>query len=203
MQVFGFDTLRITRDAKAEYVLPVPMGSPENYYGDFGLLRTPSGGTTRIDAWTLPASVPPGAVATAKSNSNGCPAADQFTSTPTAATTLVNDVNTSNNQWAVDATNNHVACFGNFGFNLPAGGTVTGIEVRLEAYATDATGCSLQVDLSYGNASGSFTTGAGIGCQDAGPDRRGGRRAAIFGPGRLLGQHERHVEPHPLDGRPS
>lgn len=163
MQIFGFDTLRITRDAKAEYVLPVPMGSPENYYGVFGLVRTPSGGTTRVDAWTLPASIPPGAVATAKSNSNGCPASDQFTSTPTAATTLVNDVNTSNNQWAVDSTAGHVACFGSFGFNLPAGGTVTGIEVRLEAYALDATGCTLQVDLSYGNASGSFTTGSGTG----------------------------------------
>ena len=28
-----------TRDSKAEYVLPVPMGSPENYYGVFGLVR--------------------------------------------------------------------------------------------------------------------------------------------------------------------
>ena len=163
MQIFGFDTLRITRDAKAEYVLPVPMGSPENYYGVFGLLRTPAGGVNVTTAHTLPAAPPPGAVATAKSNSNGCPAADQWTSTPTAATTLVNDVNTSNNQWAVDATNNHVMCFGNFGFVLPGGATVTGVEVRLEAYATDPAGCSLQVDLSFGNAAGSFTTGAGTG----------------------------------------
>ena len=30
----------------ASFVLPVPMGSPENYYGVFGMLRTPGGGET-------------------------------------------------------------------------------------------------------------------------------------------------------------
>ena len=33
-------------DAKAEYVLPVPMGSPENYYGVFGLTRGLTSSTT-------------------------------------------------------------------------------------------------------------------------------------------------------------
>ena len=39
MGLFGFDNVNVSRTAKAEYVLPVPMGSPENYYGVFGLTR--------------------------------------------------------------------------------------------------------------------------------------------------------------------
>ena len=33
MRVFGINSINATRTAKAEYVLPVPMGSPQNYYG--------------------------------------------------------------------------------------------------------------------------------------------------------------------------
>ncbi len=39
--------------SKAEYVLPVPMGSPENYYGVFGLLRHPGGGVTTVTTNTF------------------------------------------------------------------------------------------------------------------------------------------------------
>ena len=39
LSLFGFDEVNVDRTAKAEYVLPVPMGSPENYYGVFGLTR--------------------------------------------------------------------------------------------------------------------------------------------------------------------
>ena len=31
--LFGLATFNASRDSKAEYVLPVPMGSPQNYYG--------------------------------------------------------------------------------------------------------------------------------------------------------------------------
>ena len=34
MKVFGINTLSITRTAVAEYVLPLPMGSPEPYFGN-------------------------------------------------------------------------------------------------------------------------------------------------------------------------
>ena len=33
MRVFGINSINATRSAKAEFVLPVPMGSPQNYYG--------------------------------------------------------------------------------------------------------------------------------------------------------------------------
>src|ERR1035437_6002628 len=35
MRVFGINSIQATRTAKAEFVLPVPMGSPENYYGGY------------------------------------------------------------------------------------------------------------------------------------------------------------------------
>jgi hypothetical protein len=33
IRIFGIDSIRATRDARAEFTLPVPMGSPEDYYG--------------------------------------------------------------------------------------------------------------------------------------------------------------------------
>ncbi len=44
-RVFSITDLPASVTGAAEFVLPVPMGSPENYYGVFGLLRT--AGTTR------------------------------------------------------------------------------------------------------------------------------------------------------------
>ena len=46
MRMFGITKITATRTSHAVYVLPVPMGSPLNYYGDFGKVRTPGGGTT-------------------------------------------------------------------------------------------------------------------------------------------------------------
>lgn len=46
MRVFGIDTLTASRRAKAEYVLPVPMGSPQAYYGINELER--SGGQSKL-----------------------------------------------------------------------------------------------------------------------------------------------------------
>ncbi|MGZ6312017.1 MAG: pilus assembly protein TadG-related protein [Candidatus Limnocylindrales bacterium] len=37
MRLFGINTLTASRRAKAEYVQPVPMGSPQNYYGVYQL----------------------------------------------------------------------------------------------------------------------------------------------------------------------
>jgi hypothetical protein len=58
LRVLGIASLPESRRAKAEYVLPVPMGSPENYYGVFGPLRKPNGGA---DLWRSPNCTPPDA----------------------------------------------------------------------------------------------------------------------------------------------
>ena len=49
MRIFGIGTITATRTAKAVYVQPVPMGSPENYYGIY-CLTTPS--NSNCDATT-------------------------------------------------------------------------------------------------------------------------------------------------------
>jgi hypothetical protein len=146
-RVFGFNSFPSRKDAKAEYVLPVPMGSPDPYYGVFGELRHPGGGvttytTTPGDTGWLPAS------ATKGTNTWSGPG----------------NVYTSNNSRATSATNNQAQAWGNFNISLPGGATVTGIEVGLEANRTNTagtqTGCRLSVDLSWDNGT-SYTSGTG------------------------------------------
>jgi len=45
MRLIGFETLMVTRRASAEFSLPIPMGSPQNYYG-LGQFQEPVGGGT-------------------------------------------------------------------------------------------------------------------------------------------------------------
>ena len=45
-RAFGIAAFPAVRDSKSEFVLPVPMGSPDAYYGVFGMLRHPGGGVT-------------------------------------------------------------------------------------------------------------------------------------------------------------
>ena len=154
MQIFGFDTLRITRDAKAEYVLPVPMGSPENYYG---VVRAAPDAERWCErgraAHTLPATllrVPlprpsPTATAAPPRTSGRARRRRRRPSSTTSTRATTSGPSTRRTTTCCASGTSVSSC------RLVA--TVTGVEVRLEAYATDPTGCSLQVDLSYGNAS--------------------------------------------------
>src|SRR5262245_43171409 len=45
-RVVGLNSFPGAREAKADYALPVPMGSPENYYGVFGMTRGLTSSTT-------------------------------------------------------------------------------------------------------------------------------------------------------------
>ncbi len=183
MQIFGFDTLRISRDAKAEFVLPVPMGSPENYYGVFGTVRSPDGGTF---VPTNPAPLGPRVsignpgIISSSTTSTNTTSADGSCSTqstmiwsqhPTGTQNTLDDrVATSNNQWITSADNTDRICFGNLGFAVPnptppnTGPNITGIEVRIEGFASDTSGCQINVDLMWGAATtGNNTTGAALG----------------------------------------
>jgi hypothetical protein len=133
MRVFGFDRIPATRSSKAEYVLPVPMGSPENYYGFFGPLRLPDGpGNT---GWLTPTTVPSG---------DWVSAANAYA---------------SDNQYATQNSDvTPYQAYGGFGVTIPAGATVEGIEVQVEARSTDSGGCRLGVELSW---DGSAVTGSG------------------------------------------
>jgi Flp pilus assembly protein TadG len=53
MRVFGITTIQAVGNAKAAFTLPVAMGSPENYYGVFGLVR----GLTTTSVWGTTTSI--------------------------------------------------------------------------------------------------------------------------------------------------
>ncbi|MBI3748584.1 MAG: hypothetical protein HY262_07045 [Chloroflexi bacterium] len=130
MHLFGINTLQATRTAKAEYVLPVPMGSPLNYFGAFGALR----GTIHVDSgfWFATATMPP-------------------TGTWTNVNNALLDADTTNTEYA-ETSNENPQGFGNF--NIPLRGTSQsfvakgGIEVKVVGHASVAAGCKVQVDIS-------------------------------------------------------
>lgn len=127
--LIGMDIIDITRKAEADYVLPVPMGSPQNYYGVGDFLKI-SGGTTVTTPDQYPTGVDSGG---AWSTTNGA-----YASGGTAATGSKNDQQV----------------FKNFGLTVPAGYTIRGIEVQVRAKST-ATKCQVGVEL---RAAGTYTT---------------------------------------------
>lgn len=142
MRIFGLPSIQATRSAKAEFVLPVPMGSPQNYYG-VGFFEGQTGGPL---------------------TPNG-PRAPTWSQT----TDPYKDFNnpdrawSSNDQYATGVvgtgTNGDTQGYGNFGFNLGAGLTIAGIEIKVEAKASDPVGCQLQVELSWDNGATYTATG--------------------------------------------
>ena len=155
MRVIGISSITTSRSSKAEYALPVPMGSPQNYYG-VGLLRDAIVTTT-----TTPGTSTPGdsgwRVAT------GAPSGGQWSSTSGGVTSAVNS---NDNQYAYETTNNQSQQWRDFGLAIPnPTGTQTvaiaGIEVRLtDAHISAACATSvnrLSVDLSW-NGGGQWST---------------------------------------------
>ena len=102
------------------------MGSPLNYYG-VGDFRIPTAGTA------------PG--------NTGARAA---TATPTP-TGWSNASSAFADGGSTHASNNNGGQqgYGNFGFSIPAGSTIDGIEVRVKARSSDSSGCQIGVDLSW------------------------------------------------------
>jgi Putative Flp pilus-assembly TadE/G-like len=148
--LIGMDTIEITRNAKAEYVLPVPMGSPLNYYGVYGKVRTSAGGSyvdTPGDTGNpSPASAVRGGNHWATPG-NVYVSDDQTSWTTTSTTSTSNPSSGSRQEW------------GNFGLSVPGSATIDGVEVYVEARHADA-GCRVNVQLSW-NAGGGWTNGTG------------------------------------------
>jgi hypothetical protein len=57
MRIFGVKTIQANRSSKALFTLPVPMGSPQNFYGDFGIVRDQSFTTTGFGGRTTQSDV--------------------------------------------------------------------------------------------------------------------------------------------------
>jgi len=138
MRLFGITKITTTRTSHAVYVLPVPMGSPQNYFGDFGKVRHPGGGVDQ----PVPAQYGP-LSPTASHSPNG------WTNPANAYT--------SNNGYATSSTTNAQQGWSSFGIpSLPGGATVDGIQVQIEAHSSPAN-CRISVALSWNNG-GSYTT---------------------------------------------
>jgi Flp pilus assembly protein TadG len=139
MRLFGINTLQATRNAAAEYVLPVPMGSPLNYFGAFGALR---GGWIRTDtSWLYPTHYP-AQVWAAPDNAF----TDEAPNPPLYASTG----NTTDAQAFTTFRLPGYSSITNFGMS----GTSTtqfqangGIEVVVKAYS-NMSGCTLRAELS-------------------------------------------------------
>ena len=140
MRIFGITSIIAQRTSKAEFVLPVPMGSPENYYG-VGFFEGLTGGDPVTDGPNRPTS----------SDTSG--SFNQFTNRTNGYTT--------NDSYATGVvgtgTNGRTQAYGNFGLSVPGANTVTGIEIRLEAKANDPVGCRLAVEVSDDNG-GTWST---------------------------------------------
>ena len=157
MRLFGVTSLSGTQASKAEYVLPVPMGSPDNYYGVFGQLRRPSdSGTT---AWRSPTTVP---------STSWTTPANAYSSTDSDAS-------------ATTSTANAAQSWGTFGVAIAGTGStfsVTGISVFVRAAAGAASGCSLRASLSWNGSTWSSTqtvalTSTSFGTYTLGPTMSG------------------------------
>jgi hypothetical protein len=173
MGLFGFDQVTVRRTAKAEYVLPVPMGSPENYYGVFGMTR----GLTTTDEVTVTNDVTTrswscGSGSTWNAGS-GCtarlpttaPSGSNWTAT---SGTLADSLNSNNNVYARTTVTGAQQQWSGFGAqsgmpNPGAGETlaIVGLQVRLsDAFINSA--CSggnatIGVALSW-NGGGTWST---------------------------------------------
>ena len=139
MRLFGITKIQATRSSKAIYVLPVPMGSPQNYYGDFGKVRYPGSGESASTTQTTTAG----------------PSSPTGSGTATWTTPQYAYSGTSS-QFATIKVKNTAQTWNNFGFSIPSGATVLGIQVVMTAKIAAST-CQLSAALSWNNGT-SYTT---------------------------------------------
>ncbi len=152
--LIGMNTITVSRQAHAEYVLPVPMGSPENYYGVFGDVRNatftttgtvnhPGEETQEFDGdtsnpWDSPAN-----------NTSGCSSATPWVSTGNAGSNDGNYTDSNSASGSCHYWRNYT-----FGFTTPVV-SIDGVQVRLRALRQGSGGgssdCRLEAALSWNN----------------------------------------------------
>ena len=141
MKVVGIQTLNASRSSKAEFVLPVPMGSPQNYYG-LGTFLNLTGGVTG-GSYTNPPAY--NAVNPTTGISPGA-------STTTGSAWLTpNNAFASDGLFATSATNNGQVSFQNWTFGaFQTGAIIDGLVINVQANV-DQTGkaCLLQTEVSW------------------------------------------------------
>ncbi len=194
-RVVGITSWPVTVSAKGVYVLPVPMGSPDAYYG-VGNYSVNETTTNTTDATGASACGTGSWSSTCVGNIDSTVSTSQWT----ASSGSVNSVATSNdNKYLRTSTNNAAATFNTFG--LLSGGsaipnpaanqtlTIQGIEVRLSDVYVSSTcnNLDLQVQLSWDGGSHWTTTvgtysslGSQLGTNTSNGDYTFGANSAIL-----------------------
>ena len=153
MRVIGITTIHVRRTGIAEYTLPVPMGSPENYYGVFGLTRglTKTETTTRTVTNTQTVFRDTGGrnatLATPTSATTGW---QSSLGNPPTNTNMRDAIDSDNNSYAFTNVNNRTQQWGSFGFHVADERRRTtevvdrdrGLEVDLDDVVDDGNNCS-------------------------------------------------------------
>ena len=146
MLLFGINTLQATRSAAAEYALPLPMGSPLNYFGAFGKLR--GGWIYKDTGWLAPTSTLTSAPFNVPDKWNN-PSAAYIDEAPSPASYATTPNSTDFQGFATFRLPNSTVA----GFGMPANAsarfvTYGGIEVMVKAKSSVASGCQLQADVT-------------------------------------------------------
>jgi len=132
-----------TVNATAEFTLPVPMGSPQNYYGVgtyvYDQLNSSTSTNNANTGWKDPTANPTG-----------------------AWTNTGNAYSWNNGSYATTTTTSTQLQLGTYGLGVPSGAAIDGIQVRLGGkISTAATNCTFTVELSY-NAGASWVPSPGV-----------------------------------------
>ena len=149
MRIFGINSITASRMSKAEYVLPVPMGSPENYYGNFGLTRGLTSTTTTTTFVDTPYDTNWDAATAVPATTWTTPLRADGTSNTAYAISPVTANSTQ--QWSTFGSANGFT--GGASPQLPAGTIIDGLQVQMRALLSGSTNptttCQLGVDLSW------------------------------------------------------
>jgi hypothetical protein len=155
-RVIGINSWPAERIARADFVLPVPMGSPQNYFGVSALYGTTS--TTVVNPNLANKNSGPDVATTAAGGTT------PWTSSP--ANNLPAAVANADTSYVLTTTNGAVEVFGGFGLmsSLNTGetivpGQVTGLQVKVNGALVSNTCASSKIDVALSwNGGGSWTT---------------------------------------------
>ena len=127
MKIFGIQSIQAIRTSKADFILPVPMGSPEQWYG-IGNYEVFSPGPPHTRGPAVPTNIA---------------GPNNWTNGP--------DGRTNNSVYATTGNTTSMQGYRDFGLGVPGADTINGIQIRVDAKSTDSAGCRLGVSLSWDN----------------------------------------------------
>ena len=140
-RVIGVSSFPISRTSKAEFILPVPMGSPQNYYGVGTFLNLPLTTTNYVN--------PPGYNGASPTTGTN-PTTNTLFNTSGGAWLTPDQAYTSDNSATTSATNLNQDSWNTFNFGGIGGATIDGIVVNVQAkVSTTGVACKVRTEISW------------------------------------------------------